>query len=299
MRVAVCPNEADAGAELTVTVRASCSHGCDLTGQSVAIHNPDGTVLSAAELAHHDGEAFVTSALVFRAPLRVGEHTYRTILAAHEKDGVVHNETTAAFTFAVQPHAVNVNVWGFPSAIAAGGRFTFTVGIKCSAGCNLAGEPVIVLDHNGAHVTTVALRDAVWPGTGALYFAEAEVQAPPLTGDYRWQVATAERQAEIPHAAGAFTFPVKVVSPSDHEVTVEACDGETQALINGAHVLLYPYRALTDHRGVARVKVAKGRYRLVVSGFHYIAHQAIVNVADDVTVQVELAAEPEGQEDYR
>jgi hypothetical protein len=82
-------------------------------------------------------------------------------------------------------------------------------------------------------------------------------------------------------------------------VTVEAFDSETQTPIKGAHVLLHPYRALTDERGVAKVKVAKGRYKLFVSGFQYIAYQNIIDVAGDVATRAELAAEPEGQEDYR
>ena len=41
--VEVAPSEVDAGAELTVTVRASCPHGCDLTGQNVSIRDRDDT----------------------------------------------------------------------------------------------------------------------------------------------------------------------------------------------------------------------------------------------------------------
>jgi hypothetical protein len=43
-----------------------------------------------------------------------------------------------------------------------------------------------------------------------------------------------------------------------------------------ACVLLHPYRALTDERGMAKIKVAKGRYRLFISGFNYIAYQDIM-----------------------
>jgi hypothetical protein len=103
----------------------------------------------------------------------------------------------------------------------------------------------------------------------------------------------------VPHAAGSTTIAVKVVGPPDHEVTVEAFDGEKQTPIKGAHVLLHPYRALTDEKGVAKVKVAKGRYQLFVSGFQYTAYQSIIDVAGDVTTRAELTLEPEGQEDYR
>jgi hypothetical protein len=297
--VQVSPKEVDAGAELTVTASVSCPHRCDLSGQRVSIRNQDNAELASAELTELDGDAYATSALVLRAPLEVGAHVYRTVLAAHENDDVSHEETSTEFSFVAVAHAASVNVWGMPSAIAAGERFRFTVGIKCSAGCKLTGRPLSIFDHDGAQVGAGGLLDDVWPGTSALYFAEVEAQAPLAVGDYQWQVRSPESDLGVPHAAGSFTFPVKVVRPPDHEVTVEAFDGETQSPIKGAHVLLHPYRALTDERGVAKVKVAKGRYTLVVSGFQYIGYQSIIDVAGDVTTRAELAVEPEGQDDIR
>src|SRR5947209_2946051 len=85
--VEVSPGEVDAGAELTVTVRVACPHGCDLRGQIVSIWNQDDAELASAELTELDGEAYVMSALVLRAPLKVGEHVYRAVLAAQEKAG--------------------------------------------------------------------------------------------------------------------------------------------------------------------------------------------------------------------
>jgi hypothetical protein len=297
--VEVSPREVDAGGELTVRVRVSCPDGFDLRGQSVSIRNQDGTALAAADLTEFDGEAYATSAFALRAPLEVGEHTYRAVLAAHEKDGVSHEETSTVFSFVAKPHATSVNVWSLPSAIAAGEPFRFKVGIKCSAGCKLTGRPLSVFDHEGAQVGAASLRDDIWPGTSALYFAEVDAQAPLRIGDHEWHVDCPEVESHVPHAAGIFTFAVKVVSPPDHEVTVEAFDAETQTPIMGAHVLLHPYRALTDERGVATVRVAKGRYKIFVSGFRYIAYQGFLDVAGDVTARAELTSEPEGQEDYR
>jgi hypothetical protein len=297
--VEVSPCEVDAGAELTVRASVSCSHGCDLRGQTVSIRNQDDTELARAELTELDGDAYVTGAFVLRAPLEAGQHIYRAVLTAREKDGVLHEETATQFSFAAMAHAASVNVWGLPSAIAPGERFTFKVGIKCSVGCKLTGRPLSVFDHEGAQVGAGHLLDDIWPGTGALYFAEVEAQAPLATGDHKWQVKSPGSDLSVPHAAGSFNFAVKVVSPPDHEVTVEAFDSETQIPIKGAHVLLHPYRALTDEKGVARVKVAKGRYMLFVSGFQYVAYQSIIEVAGDVTTRAELAVEPEGQDDYR
>ncbi len=295
--VEVSPREVDAGADLTLKGRVSCPHGCDLRGESVSIRNQDDTELASAELTELDGEAYVTNELVLRAPLQVGEHIYRAVLAAHEKDGVLHEEASTEFSFVVMAHAASVNVWGVPSAIVAGERFGLKVGIKCSSGCKLTGRELSIFDHEGAQVGAGNLLDDTWPGTSALYFAEVEAEAPLATGDYKWEVKTPESDSGVPHAAGSFTIAVKVVSPPDYEVTVEAFDSEKQTPIKGAHVLLHPYRALTDENGVAKVKVAKGTYELFVSGFDYIPYQNTIDAAGDVATRVELTVEPE-RDDY-
>ena len=303
--VEASPSEVDAGAELTVMGRVSCPHGCDLRGQSISIRNQDGAELANAELSGADGDAYAIGPIVLQAPLSAGEHIYRAVLAAQEKDGVLHEETATAFSFTAKAHAASVNVWGLPSAIVAGERFRLKVGIKCSAGCKLTGRQLSIFDHEGAQIGAASLLDDVWPGTGALYFAEVEAQAPLTAGDYAWQVKTTGSDKipgsdlNVPHAAGSSTFAVRIVSPPDHDVTVEAFDSEKRTPVKGAHVLLHPYRALTDETGVAKIKVAKGSYKLFVSGFNYIAYENIIDVAGDVTTRVELTAEPEGQEDYR
>ncbi len=307
--VEVSPREVDAGCELTVVVRASCPNGCDLRGQGVSIRDEEGAELAAAALAAAEGDAYATGAIPLQAPLDVGEQTWRAVLAAAEKDGVLHEETATAFAFSTQAHAASVNVWGVPSAIPVGESFSFKVGIKCSAGCKLAGRRVAVFDHEGAPAAAGHLREDAWPDTGALYFVELQAKAPREQGDYRWRVETpgsekagsetSGSESGVPHAAGSSAFAVKAVPAADHEVTVEAFDIENGAPIKGAHVLLHPYRALTDDTGVAKVRVARGTYKLFVSGFNYIAYENVVDVASNIAVRAELTTEPEGQEDYR
>jgi hypothetical protein len=297
--VEVSGSDVDAGAEVTVRALVSCPHGCDLRGQRVSIRNQDDTELASTELTERAGKAYVTSAVALRVPLEVGEHICRAVISASEKDGVLHEEISTEFSIVARAHTASVIVWGVPSAIAAGERFTLKIGVKCSAACRLTGRPLDIVDHEGAHVGAASLADDMWPGTNALYFAEVEVVAPPEPGGYLWQARIPGSDSSVPHAAGSCAFAVNVVSPPDHEVTVEAIDREKQTPIEGAHVLVHPYRALTDERGVAKIRVAKGNYKLVVSGFKYIAFQNIIVVAGDVTTRAELTTEPEGQEDYR
>src|SRR5689334_17653932 len=88
--VEVAPSEVDAGAELTVTVRASCSHGCDLTGQSVSIRDRDDAEMAHADLSADDGETYTAAALVLQAPHDVGKHVWRAVLDTHERNDVRH-----------------------------------------------------------------------------------------------------------------------------------------------------------------------------------------------------------------
>src|SRR2546423_710421 len=84
--IEISPSEVDAGAELTVKALVSCPDGCDLSGQSISIRDQEDTELASSELTAFDGEAYVTSVFVLRAPLDVGEQIYRAVLAASEKD---------------------------------------------------------------------------------------------------------------------------------------------------------------------------------------------------------------------
>ncbi len=323
--VDVSPGEVDADAELTLTVWVACPFGDDLTGQSVSIRDEDDNEVATAELAEpeddeededrHDEadeaddddedaheEYDYAADIVVKAPGKPGEHTYRAVLPAVEKNGVSHEETAAKFSFTVNAHAARLNVWGMASAIVAGERFKLKVGLKCSQGCKLAGKALTVVDHEGAEVATATLVDEPWPGTTALYYAEVEVEAPGAVGDYKWELKSgaweAQSDSEFPHAAGAFPFGVKVVGAPDYEVTVEAFDAQKHTPIKGVHVLLHPYRALTDENGVAKVKVTKGTYKLHVSGFTYVAYQNTIDVAGDVTTRAELTAAVDDEEDH-
>jgi hypothetical protein len=202
------------------------------------------------------------------------------------------------FSIVVKAHTAHLNVWGMPSAISVGERFGLKVSMKCSSGCKLTGRELDIVDDKGAKVGAVTLGEDAWPGTKALYYAEFETDAPAEVGDHKWWVKVAATDIGLPHAAGSFAFPVKVVTSPDFEVTVEAIDSDKQTPIKGLHVLMHPYRSVTNENGVARVKVAKGTYKLHVSGFKYIAHQAIIDAESDVTARVELKIEPEERAGY-
>ena len=72
---------------------------------------------------------------------------------------------------------------------------------------------------------------------------------------------------------------------------MEAIDREKQTPIKGARVVMHPYRAVTDDNGIARVRVARGHYDILVSGSQYMPACASVEVTADMMTSAELDAD--------
>lgn len=198
------------------------------------------------------------------------------------------------------PHASNVVAWDVPAAIVAGERFRMKVGIKCSHECGLADSDFAIYDHEGAQVASGTLSSDPWPATTGLYVADVELDAPAGEGLYNWSVrgpstrlgASPGSDAGISHAEGSISFGVRVVNHPECLVTVETVDRFSQMPLSGAHVVMHPYRAITDDRGVAEVRVGKGAYTLFVSQARYLTFGLPVDVAADMTARAELEVEP-------
>ena len=202
----------------------------------------------------------------------------------------------------VEVHSTRVVVWDTPPAIERGKRFAVRLGVACSARFPPAGWAVEVRDHDGELRATSALGDEPWPGTDALYHAEVALTAPDAEGLYTWEAAAraegadgAEEAdgADDAHAGASARFGVRVVSPPACLLTVVALDAESGAPVAGARVAAHPYRAVTDARGVAEIRVPPGEYRLFVSGRRYRPFRFEGDVRADTTIRAELAHEVE------
>ena len=190
------------------------------------------------------------------------------------------------------PHTTSLVVWDVPSAIVVGERFGIKVGVKCSSECNLTHSTVAIYNHEGTQIGTGSLPGDRWPGTTGLYVAEVDLEAPAREGFYTWSVRSLGSDAAVPHADGAASFGVSVVARPEYVVTIETRDKASATPLAGARVVMHPYRAVTDERGVARVRVAKGAYRLFVSQTKYVTLGLPVEVTGDVTARAELDPEP-------
>jgi hypothetical protein len=292
LKVETAPAELDAGAEFSLICWVNLPPGSDPSGFFVSIRNYDNEELSFAELARSYDETCFTDEILLTAPLTEGLRTCRAVLVAGRSAGTGHDLISIEFSFVVRAHTLRMNVWDLPTAIVAGEPFSLKAGIKCSAGCGLAGREVTICDAEGVQFGGGKLRDEVWPDTSALYFAEVKGNAPLTLGNHRWEIRISASGSGIPHAAGVHVFDAKVVDPPDCEVTIESIDAGSQSPIVGARVVMHPYRALTDANGLAKLRVVKGDYKLLVSASKYMATAQTIKVSDDVTVQAELALEP-------
>jgi hypothetical protein len=299
--VDVSPDVVDAGAEITLQGKVSCSPACDLRGHTLLIKDQAGAEAGSVELTTFDGKTNETPALVVKAPVKAGGYTWLAVCPAVVKEGVSYAEASTPITFTVEPHTTNIVAWDIPSAIEVGERFRMKVGIKCSSECDLGHRSFGIYDHEGAQVATGTLSGDRWPGTTGLYVADVELGAPPAEGLYTWSVkdpatglgAASESDAGMPHAESSISFGVRVVSRPEYLVTVEAIDQLSQTPLEGARVVMHPYRAVTNERGVAEVRVTKGAYKLFVSQTRYLTFGLPLDVNADMTARAELYLEPE------
>lgn len=199
------------------------------------------------------------------------------------------------------PHPTSIAVWGVPSPVVVNRRFAATVGIRCSAGCPLAGQRIIVRNEAGADVGRGRVGQMPEPGTSALYAAKVTLEAPADEGVHTWTAAfdglepdsappddSAPAQESTPgHANATATFGFRTTAPAEHRVAVTVVDRDTETRLAGAEVHVGIYRATTDAGGQAQVAVHPGSYDLYVRKAGYQPHAGSVRVVSgDVSLDV-------------
>jgi hypothetical protein len=192
-------------------------------------------------------------------------------------------------------HATSLAVWDIPAAAAAGERFTVKAGAKSSAGSALSGKRIEVCDGAGAVLGSARLGETPWPGTTALFWAEISLNAPQSPGPVTLTASFDAAAIDEPHDGASSPFNVTVVAQAEHTLTVKvSADGTA---LDDAVVRLGPYRAPTDGTGIARVRLASGRYELVVWKTGYEMTSTPIAVDADASVDVTTQRLPEDHPD--
>lgn len=286
------PDAVDAESAFTATVRLTAEPIADLRGERFDVLDGDDVIVAGVALTDIDEDGLHTSEpFELTAPAALGTHTWVVAFSPSDPDAAPYETTRAPFDVEVEAHDLRAQVWGAPSAIPAGQSFEVKVGIQCSSTCSLAGQGFDIVDSDGATVATGTLGDQTWKGTKALYYADVALTTPEAEGYAEWHVRTHPTESRLPHEEGSATFGVNVVPAPQHTVRVTARDKDKGAPIEGLHVWMHPFRAVTDERGVAEVAVPEGAYRLYVSGLRYFPHDAQVEITEDLDTTVELTWE--------
>lgn len=290
--VELSTREVDAVADITLKGKVSCSPAADLRGKTLLIKDQDGALVKSIEFTEFDGEISATGEFVVKAPLMPGTYTWLAVCPAHTMAGISHQEVSASFAFTVKPHNTRIVVWDAPSDIECGRKFSVKFGVKCACECRPDGWALEVRDHEGKKLVRATLSDNAWPDTAALYYTQAEFTAPDTEGLHRWEARAPMADLDIPHNECVASFSVRVVATPECVLTVEAIDRESQTPVKGAKVVAHPYRAFTDERGLAQLRVPKGAYRIFVSGKNYFPFRSDSEVKTDMTIRAELALDP-------
>ncbi len=288
------PAEIDAGTDMALKIRVSCSGACDLRGQMVKILAQGAAVKElGVELTEFDGEATETDEFVVKAPTTPGEFTWSVLFPAFENEGVRHEQGSAILKFTVKAHQLFISVWGIPSPVRIGEPFVVKIGAKCSAGCSLGGLPFAIEDNNSKQVATGKLWNEELVQTRDLYWAEQELVAPPEEGLYEWTANYMTSDLKLPHEVPPKQFPFFAARPPDHVATVQVVDKSEKLPLKNASIYMDRRRASTDEQGIAKIEVTKGEHELYVYKDHYQSFQMTVQVTGDVTVMAELLFDPD------
>ena len=295
------PAEIAVGTDFVLAVRVSCPAGCDLSAVPIEAMAPDGAkaVIAPAAADTEIGKSDIarTRGIALKAPIRVGEHTWRLSCAAHACGGAPHDASLLSVSIRTRPHETSLAVWAIPSPVVTGQPFAIKVGAKSTTGCDLTGKSIAVCDEAGAVLASDTLGDAPWAGTSALYWTELALVAPAEAGMFSWSVTFDAADLAVPHHGASSRFSIAIVNPPEHRLTVKVVEQDTATPIENAQVRLGAYRAATSGSGLAELILPKGSYDLDVWKSGYEAPTTTIAIDADLTVEVAIAAVPEENPD--
>jgi hypothetical protein len=198
----------------------------------------------------------------------------------------------------VTPHEVSLAVWDVESPLIVTHASKMKIGARCSQGCALTGQAIIVRDTALKTASIGELGSQPWPGTDALYWAEVGFIAPSQEGRFQWEVTLTASGLELPHTIASTQFSFITIPSPEHRVTLKVVEKNTEAAIEEAHVRLGMYRGRTNEAGFASVELPKGSYEVGVYKLGYQAPSRTVEVTGDVTIRIEIELEPEPANEY-
>ena len=283
-----------AGTEMVLKIQVSCPHGCNLQGKKIRILGQDGSGLAETELGEFIGNGNMTGNLKLRTPIELGEIAWQAFFPFCEEGNIRHDESHVRFSFRVLPHETSLAVWDTPSPAILERESSLKVGVKCAAGCNLAGEGIEIQDHEGKVVATGVLAESPWPGSQGLYWQEVSFQAPRQEGYYSWKAQFREPRQAIPHQGAILPFGLQTTRSPEYRLSIEVMDSESMVPIGEAFIAANTYRTYTDANGRAILEITGGVYEIYVWRDGYLAWETALEVSADTEIQAKLYVAPAG-----
>jgi hypothetical protein len=284
------PDELPVGTSVNFKVRVSGTDA-DLRGARIEVMASEHLVATPALAEHGDGFT-ETAVIAVRAPATLGTYALVIAFPRQQIGPDVFEECKLPIAFKTVPHQTSVAVWGVTSPVEAGDRLAVTVGIKSAGGCELKGATVEIVDEAGTPIGRGRLGDTPWPGTG-LYWAEIGLAAPARTGTHAWRAVFPAQEVKLAHDASDAAFGFAVVPSPEHRLTVRVTEADSAAPLANVELALGPYRAATDAMGTARLHIPAGRFCLAVWKSGFEGAPCDVEVAGDLSLQVEMKRVPE------
>jgi hypothetical protein len=195
-------------------------------------------------------------------------------------------------------HQTSLAIWDVPSPLVRHHSSKIKVGVKCSAGCCLAGQSVEIRNETGVKVGGETLGQTPWDGTSALYWAEIELPDPANDGTCSWSANFTSADMRVPHEGASLAFSFLAVKPAEHAVMVRVIEKNKRAGLENAEVRLGVYKVRSDRGGWAKIGVPTGTYELTAWKTGYSAVAKTVEVAGSVDVEIEVVAVPEAEAPY-
>ena len=288
----------DAGTPFRLRLRVTCLQGCD-PGWAPVLLEIDGRPLEPTAGPIVEGEGGEAAVAVEAcAPRKPGGHGLHVLLPRAEGEGIVHEEAALTLTLPVRPHATSLAVWDVPSPVVRGSPFRVRVGVRCSAGCGLGGERVVVRDDSERAVGEGVLGDEPAPGTSALYPADVKLTGPDTEGRASWSVgfAGAERP-EFPHSGASARFSFMVAPEPEHRVTVRVVESGTGRPLGKVDVRVGVHMGSTDEDGLAAIDLPGGTYEMVACRAGWVFTSRGIEVARDVEIELEAVPAPDPADD--
>ncbi len=241
------------------------------------------TSLEAAQGAR----AAAMASIPVEVPARVGGAEWEVAFPEQEAAGSLHEECAATVAATVVPHRTSLAVWGVPSP-TRGTTFEIHVGVKCSEGCNLAGQLVEVRDAEGGALGVVKLLGRPREGTESLYEGVMALTAPDSAGIVARSAAFSPNNLELPHEGAEADFTFRCLDPPEYKVSVRVEPEDVECALAGIDVRLGAYKARTDSDGVASLGVPGDAYQLIVWRQDIEPVTLAIEVSRDTEVEVQV-----------